>query len=195
MAMPAARRAFVRATGVVCAAVGVLSLCACEPAGRAVGDTQDAAPETAHSATERNELVVALIGSKTAVADDLVLDALERADLDAVYVSVRDEADAGAAARQGVRDMAERLVSVIVVSDADVTDDADGWDDALREARAAGVPVALLNPVHAPDDDTLYAVSLVLNDRAADAVALDDALVAVADDEPHDREIVVTTLS
>lgn len=186
----AGRRA---AAALVCVAA-CLALTACTPAGKAVGDTQTKQPEVAHVGIQRNEARIALIGSPTAAADKPVLDAMGDTDIQTIYVSSKKSKDPDAARRQGVEDMVDRVVNLIVVSDLDVSADASGWDAALGSAREAGIPVALLNPVRAPDDATLYAATLVLNDRAADATTIDDAMMTVLNDEPHEREIVVTTL-
>lgn len=91
--------------------------------------------------------------------------------------------------------MAERQVAIIVVSRLDIADDtADGWDEALDDARGAGIPVALLNPLSDLPDDTLYAAALTINDRAADAVPIDDAVMTIIDDLPHDKDMMVGTL-
>lgn len=183
-------------------AAAVLSLAACTPRGTAVGDTQGRAPSPAHVGTMRDDAVIGVVGSATAAADSVVLDAFSDAGIEAVYVSVKDSASgssedsghAAARAQQGVRDMVSRVVNLIVVSDIDVTADADGWDAALQDARNAGIPVALLSPVHAPDDERLYAATLAINDRAADTTPIDDAVMAILNDEPHARQITVSTV-
>ncbi|WP_140444235.1 MULTISPECIES: hypothetical protein [unclassified Bifidobacterium] len=183
-----------RLAGLVACAAACLALTACTPAGKAVGDTQTKQPEVAHVGIQRNEARIALVGSPTAAADRPVLDAMGDVDIQTVYVSSKDAKDPDAVMRQGVRDMVDRVVNLIVISDLDVSVDPSGWDDALRAAREAGIPVALLNPKRAPDDATLYAAAFVLNDRAADAVRIDDAMMTVLNDEPHERQIVVTTI-
>nr|WP_236034415.1 MULTISPECIES: hypothetical protein [Bifidobacterium] len=193
----AAARMMARVGASIACMAAVLSLAACVPHGTAVGDTQGHTPSTAHIGTVRDDAVVGVVGSSTAAADKTVLDAFAAADIDAVYVSVKDAADAADAAhraQQGVRDMISRVVSLVIVSDIDVTADADGWDSALRDARNAGIPVALLSPVHAPSDATLYAATLVINDRAADATPIDEAAMTILNDEPHAREITVSTV-
>ncbi|KAA8816729.1 sugar ABC transporter substrate-binding protein [Bifidobacterium rousetti] len=187
-------RAGGRASAALACAAACLALTACTPAGKAVGDTQTTQPEVAHVGIQRNEARIALIGSPTAAADKPVLDAMGDTDIQTIYVSSKKSKDPDAARRQGVEDMVDRVVNLIVVSDLDVSADASGWDAALGSAREAGIPVALLNPVHAPDDATLYAATLVLNDRAADATKIDDAMMTILNDEPHEREIVVTTI-
>lgn len=189
------RRAALAAAAVLTVAA-VPSLAGCAPAGRAVGDTRTKTPTVAHVGTPRDDVTIALIGSKGATADRTVLDALADADLKAVYVSAKDAKDPDEAMRRGVLDMTDRVVDLIVISDLDTTADgvdAAGWDTALGAAREAGIPVALLDPVHALADDTLYAASLTINDRAADAISIDAAAMTIIDDETHARDIMVRT--
>ena len=183
-----------RAAAALTAATAVLTLGACEPAGRAVGDTQEHDPDVAHVGAVTSEILVGLVGMQDADADRMALDAYDAAGLDAVYVSTDGVDDPGDAARRGIVDLVERRTTIIVISGIDTAADAASWDDALGKARAAGIPVALLNPVAPPDDDTLYAANLVVNDRAMDATPLADATRTIIDDEPHERDIMVTTL-
>ena len=64
---------------------------------------------------------------------------------------------------------------------------------ALQGAREAGIAVALLNPVHVPKDGKLYAAVLTINDRMADAVPIADAVMTIGNNDPHERDMVVTT--
>ena len=99
-------------------------------------------------------------------------------------------------ARQAVEDMAQRMVSIIVISGIDVSGvNHDGWYDTLTTARQAGIPVALLNPIATPTDSTLFAATLTINDRMTDATPLADAVAGIANNDPHDRTILVTTIS
>ena len=63
---------------------------------------------------------------------------------------------------------------------------------AIEEARKAGVPVILLDPVAPPDDDTLFAVTFTLTGKGDGVTALDDAVVTIVDDKPHPRTMNVT---
>ena len=104
--------------------------------------------------------------------------------------------DAYQLARQAVEDMAQRMVSIIVISGIDVSGvNHDGWYDTLTTARQAGIPVALLNPIATPTDSTLFAATLTINDRMTDATPLADAVAGIANNDPHDRAILVTTIS
>ncbi|MBW3093710.1 sugar ABC transporter substrate-binding protein [Bifidobacterium sp. 82T10] len=186
------------------AAAAVLAAClplaACEPAGVAVGDTQDTAPAVAHNEEPRVDVLVGIIGSThpdvAGTSDTRVIDALDRAGVKAVYVSVADTQRPVDAARQGISDMIDRRAYVIVVNSVNADgDDADAWSDALGLARSAGIPVALIDPITPPDDDTLYAAALHVDDHAANATSLAKTLADIINDRPHGRDIVVTTAS
>ncbi len=72
-------------------------------------------------------------------------------------------------AQQGVADFVARAVKIVVISGIDVTDaNRESWNQTLTNAREAGIPVALIDPKHAPEDELLYAVILRLNTNSAD---------------------------
>ena len=151
--------------GMTAIALPCASLSGCVPSNAAVGDTQSPGTAVAHSMEDRDSLSIAMIGS-----DD-------------------------STAQQGVRDMAQRKADLIVIAGIDVDKtNAENWNDALETARKAGVPVALLDPIAVPEDNRLYAATMTINDRMTDATPLDDAVVAVANNDPHDREMLVTTI-
>lgn len=139
-----ARRA---AAGLLAAVFGISMLAGCTPNNAAVGDTQSAGDAVAHSIKDRNSLDVAMIGSQDEQTDRLTLDAMEAGGLRPVYLPVAGTVDMQDTARQAVEDMAQRMVSIIVISGIDVSGvNHDGWYDTLTTARQAGIPVALLNP-------------------------------------------------
>lgn len=191
------RSLFRRAASVLACTAACLALAACEPAGRAVGDTQDSDPEVAHIGTIKQDMLIGLIGSANGVdVERLALDAFDASGVDAAYSSVEGADDPDAAARQGVSDMIDRRATVIVIDMIDVNDaNAGQWDVVLRQARGTGIPVALLDPVNPPDDDTLFAATLTINDRATDAQPITQVLADIMDDKPHDREIMVSTVN
>ena len=172
----------------------MLSLVACAPVGRAVGDTQDATSEVAHDSTHTTDITVGVVGSADATTDGAVMDALADAEMNTYYASLDGSKDAVSTAQQAVDDFVERAVKIVVISGIDVTDDnQESWDAVLDNARQAGIPVALLNPVAPPEHTWYYAASLTVNDRAADAVPISTAVMTIQRDEPHERTIVVTT--
>lgn len=171
------------------------SLSGCVPSNAAVGDTQSLGTAVAHSMEDRDSLSIAMIGSDDVTADSMAMDAMKAGKLKPVYITVSGTVDAQSTAQQGVRDMAQRKADLIVIAGIDVDKtNAENWTDALETARKAGVPVALLDPIAVPEDNKLYAATMTINDRMSDATPLDDAVVAVANNDPHDREMLVTTI-
>ena len=165
------------------------STVSCAPAGAAVGDDRAGDSSVQSSGVERGDVSIGLVGSYTASADDLVLDAYDSAGLKASYVSLRDTARPVAGAQQAVRQ-----VTVIAISGIDASQDKQGWAAALQSARHAGIPVMLINPIRTPADTRLFAAALTINDRATDAVPIDKATMLVVNGRPHTRNMMVTTL-
>lgn len=187
-----ARRAFYGMTAI---ALPCASLSGCVPSNAAVGDTQSPGTAVAHSMEDRDSLSIAMIGSDDVTADSMAMDAMKAGKLKPVYITVSGTVGTQSTAQQGVRDMAQRKADLIVIAGIDVDKtNAENWNDALETARKAGVPVALLDPIAVPEDNRLYAATMTINDRMSDATPLDDAVVAVANNDPHDREMLVTTI-
>lgn len=187
-----ARRAFFGMTAI---ALSCVALSGCVPSNAAVGDTQSSDTAVAHSMEDRDSLSIAMIGSDDVTAASMAMGAMEAGKLKPVYITVSGTVDAQSTAQQGVRDMVQRKADLIIVAGIDVNEaNAENWNDALETARKAGVPVALLNPIAVPEDNKLYAATMTINDRMADATPLDDAVMAVANNDPHDREMLVTTI-
>lgn len=181
--------------GMTAIALPCASLSGCVPSNAAVGDTQSPGTAVAHSMEDRDSLSIAMIGSDDVTADSMAMDAMKAGKLKPVYITVSGTVDAQSTAQQGVRDMAQRKDDLIVIAGIDVDKtNAENWNDALETARKAGVPVALLDPIAVPEDNRLYAATMTINDRMSDATPLDDAVVAVANNDPHDREMLVTTI-
>ena len=187
-----ARHAFFGMTAI---ALSCVALSGCVPSNAAMGDTQSPDTAVAHSMEDRDSLSIAMIGSDDVTADSMAMGAMEAGKLKPVYITVSGTVDAPSTAQQGVRDMVQRKADLIIVAGIDVNEvNAENWNDALETARKAGVPVALLNPIAVPEDNKLYAATMTINDRMADATPLDDAVMAVANNDPHDREMLVTTI-
>lgn len=181
--------------GMTAIALPCASLSGCVPSNAAVGDTQSPGTAVAHSMEDRDSLSIAMIGSDDVTADSMAMDAMKAGKLKPVYITVSGTVDAQSTAQQGVRDMAQRKADLIVIAGINVDKtNAENWNDALETARKAGVPVALLDPIAVPEDNKLYAATMTINDRMTDATPLDDAVVAVANNDPHDREMLVTTI-
>ena len=187
-----ARRAFYGMTAI---ALPCASLSSCVPSNAAVGDTQSPGTAVAHSMEDRDSLSIAMIGSDDVTADSMAMDAMKAGKLKPVYITVSGTVDAQSTAQHGVRDMAQRKADLIVIAGIDVDKtNAENWNDALENGRKAGLPVALLDPSAVPEDNKLYAATMTINDRMTEATPLDDAVVAVANNDPHDREMLVTTI-
>ncbi|MDZ7549781.1 hypothetical protein CJI58_004155 [Bifidobacteriaceae bacterium NR047] len=83
--------------------------------------------------------------------------------------------------------------------------ESKSWISALQYARYAGVPVALVNPVKAPKDETLYAAifrvgdisnnlapnSSEHNNSALKRSSLLSIVRAIIDNTPHSREVII----
>ena len=93
-----------------------------------------------------------------------------------------DVKNANEAARDAIKSASEQPVSMILINNIniDASDSTDlgvksnaggahvdlkareSWIDALKYARFAGIPVALVNPKNPPKDSTLYAAKLYI---------------------------------
>lgn len=105
-------------------------------AERGRGDTQSQDSAVAHVGPDRADTKVAFIGSQDIDADGLVLDAMEQGKLKPTYVPVTGTIDAQQTAIQGVRDMTQSKVGIIVIGGMDVTDaNRDDWHAALQGPR------------------------------------------------------------
>lgn len=178
----------------VCCALAVFALASCAPKGAAVGDTGASRPDDpAHVDSPGETQTVAIVGSADG-ADGLVEEALDADGYKVVLMTPDASVDAADARLQAVRDAVGRNVSLIVIGEPDMSRQPERWRDMLRLARDAGIPVVLLDPVSQPDDDELFAASFRVNDRMMDAVPVGEAVRRVIEDEPHGRDVIVTTL-
>jgi len=183
------------AAGLVAAACIASMLSACAPGNAAVGDTQSADDAVAHIMKDRNSLNVAMVGSQDVQSDRMAMEALKTGGLKPIYLPVSGTVDAQAAARQGVKDMTQRMADIIVIAGMDASGaNHDGWYEMLDAPRQAGIPVVLLDPISMPTDSALFAATLKTNDRMTDAKPIADVVAAIANNDPHDREIIVTTV-
>lgn len=183
-----------RAAAVLLTTGMLIAASSCTPVGKAVGDTQDEADAIVHDGLDYGDAIVGLIGSEQTDMNRSVLAACEKAGLKPLYVPVIDVNDADVAAQQGVKDLAHRQSDVIVITAIDASQDMQGWDGALQAAREAGVPVILLDPVSSPDNELLYAATLTIDNQSSEATPIVEAMMTVADDDPHDRNITVSTM-
>ncbi|WP_165776770.1 substrate-binding domain-containing protein [Bifidobacterium simiarum] len=193
-----AGRRFGRSVAAVLLTAGmIMPLAGCVPQGRAVGDTQDSADAVAHDGVDRHDLYVGVVGGSKPGDDDVnrrLVEAMDQGDLNPVFLA--SNGDAGGQ-QKAVADLLERNVKVIVI----VADRATGWEEALGEARQAGIPVVLADSTITPDDQTLYAARFHLltdglagnaSGNAADKAEgetyyIADALANIVDDVPHGK--------
>ena len=190
-----------RITAMLASLCGVAMLLgACAPRGAAVGDTAGAASErngngaaVVHDSVDKGDVTVGVIGSDDAALDRSVLAALSGSDLDVSYVSTNRVRNPLEAAQQGVEDLSAQAVSVILVSAINAEAGARGWDEALGDARNAGIPVALINPRTPPRDAMLFAAQLNITASDAQAVPIAQAVLTLVNDVPHGRVIAVDT--
>lgn len=208
------------ATTVVTAlALGALS--ACEPQGKAVGNTGRVG-DIVHDGVDIDDIHLLVIGSKLAALDDEVMKHCKTSKLSASYVPLSNVVNPNEAAQQAIRAASEQPVSLILIDALDVTsvddphnannqsnikennklnstrnkqNESKAWISALQYARYAGVPVALINPVKAPKDATLYAAILRVGDiphnLAPERSSLLSIVRAIIDNTPHSREVII----
>ena len=177
-----------------------------------VGSTDTAADEFVINALSDDKLNVYYASLETSAssanATDGVSGETESSDAGTTSENGADSMDAhtgvdknAVTAQQGVADFVARAVKIVVISGIDVTDaNRESWNQTLTNAREAGIPVALIDPKHAPEDELLYAAILHLNTSSADSgdtvdtkpMTITDAVLTITRDEPHEREIKVT---
>ena len=226
------KRAITIFAAAVVTALALGTLSACEPQGKAVGSTGRAG-DIIHDGIDINDIHLLVIGSKSAALDDAIMQKCKIANLSASYVSVSNINNANDAAQQAIRTSSEQPVSLILINALDVTsvdepndannqpnkkennklnnstrnnqNESNSWISALQYARYAGVPVALVNPVKAPKDETLYAAILRIgdisnnsapnssehNNSALKRSSLLSIVRAIIDNTPHSREVIV----
>ncbi|RSX55747.1 sugar ABC transporter substrate-binding protein [Bifidobacterium dolichotidis] len=194
-----ALRTGISAVAAVLLAAGTLSaVAACTPSNQAVGDTQSVNATPTHDALQGGTTVtVGLIGNPNGGADEQVLSACERDGIDATYISTEHKTGDELTQAQvaGIDDVIHRHMHIAMISGLELTDNnREALTAALQHAREAGVAVVLLNPVNEPEDETLYAAALRVNDRMMDAQPLHQVLTEIAADDAHDKDITVSTL-
>ena len=224
-------------------ALGAFS--ACEPQGKAVGNTGRVG-DIIHDGVDIDDIHLLVIGSKLAALDDEVMKHCKTSKLSASYVPISNVANPNEAAQQAIRAASEQPVSLILIDALDVTgvddphnannqsnikennklnnsarnkqNESKAWISALQYARYAGVPVALINPVKAPKDATLYAATLYFDgdgsgigknihesDLSKNSESLNNKkkkskferssllsiVRAIIDNTPHGREVII----
>ncbi|NMN02205.1 sugar ABC transporter substrate-binding protein [Bifidobacterium panos] len=184
-----------RTVSAVTLAALMMAVAGCHPHDVAVGDTHSNQSSVASSGVQRADVMVGVVGLADATTDKLLLDAYAGQGLKASYVSTRDTDDPNQTAQQGVKDLVDRVVSAIVIVGLDATVDEQGWNEALQKARDGGIPVILVEPLHAPSDERLYAATFTIRDGSINAAALDKGTMSVINDASHSRQITISASS
>lgn len=186
-------------SAVTCLAL-IAMFASCTPSRSAVGDTQGnpavAAANNnpvAHDSADRTDVSIGIVGSGDVPSDRRLLDAFDKAQLNASYLSMSGS-DPIRAAQQGVDDFTTQFVNVIIINRLDVTAATkSGWDAALMQARSAGVPVILTDPQRLPGDGRLYAaIFRIRNAVGVGSTPIDTATLAVVNDTPHAKTVSVS---
>ncbi|MCI1663487.1 hypothetical protein [Bifidobacterium crudilactis] len=167
------------------------ALSSCSPTGSAVGDTQTRLTSQEHDGTDRADIRVLIIGADSAGSNQgsELISELNASHITAVYSSAQKVHDGVALA---VRDAVEARPSVIVMYAGQRRIGSDpSLDKALRQARMAGVPVAIFSEGPIGVDKTLYAARLApaasedCLGRATDVESVASAVQQLVDDVPH----------
>lgn len=157
------------------------SLSACTPKNQAVGDT-GRSDDIVHDGIDVEDIKLFIVGSRQAALDSKLLHLCEKFGLKASYASIADVKNANFASQEAVKDASNQPVSMILINninvdgvdrvDSSVKSNAGGahvdlkarkaWVDALKYARSAGIPVALVNPKNPPKDCSLFAAKLYI---------------------------------
>ncbi|BDR53185.1 hypothetical protein KIM372_10920 [Bombiscardovia nodaiensis] len=155
-----------------------------------MGDSWQQGVTSEHDGVDRSNVQVALVGpasSSQRQAQDpentVMFDLLEHNNMQAYYAPASSQAGQ----EQAVRDAVARKVSVVVVENMS----PGPWTATLEQARKAGVALTLLGPGYRPQQQTLYAAELVLDQQAPDAQPLGRVLQTIVDDRAHARTIRV----
>ncbi len=157
------------------------SLSACTPKNQAVGDT-GRSDDIVHDGIDVEDIKLFIVGSRQAALDSKLLHLCEKFGLRASYASIADVKNANFASQEAVKDASNQPVSMILINninvdgvdrvDSSAKSNAGGahvdlkarkaWVDALKYARSAGIPVALVNPKNPPKDCSLFAAKLYI---------------------------------
>lgn len=170
----------------------------------AIGDTPHLKPYPAHDGVDFSDMQVAIIAHSGEQQDaDLYSTFIETAvnNQGMKAIVMQSHGDAGGQQRL-VQDAITRGVSAIILA----YDSAQGWDDTLAKARAAGIPVILhekpantSNRVHQYIDKKLYAARIVWQENHQSTTAdqaktqLAQTIADVINNEPHARTLTLDT--
>lgn len=162
----------------------VISLGACEPEGKAVGDS-GSINDIVHDGVDLNDINIFVLGSSRFSLDNYILDECKKYGMRASYVALFGIKNSSSSAYDALKEATYRQMSLIIIDEIDVDsqDSVDSsesakssgsktekaaekaaekaneksFEEALQDVRRAGIPVLLVNPIKAPEDSTLYA--------------------------------------
>lgn len=199
--LTSAMRKFGRAVLGLCVALIIsLSLASCAPKNAAVGDSKVVSGHVPHDSVDKSDMLIGLVSAGDEQRDRMVLGAFKKVGIKAIYAPAAD-GEPNLHPAQSFADMKQRPVTAFVVAGIDALDQSGEWNRALREARDGGIPVILIDAVHAPEDTLLYAESLriVTSDdsgqtlgREQSTMSLEQAVHAAVNDNPHPKTMSVT---
>ncbi|WEV72910.1 hypothetical protein [Bifidobacterium sp. ESL0790] len=207
------RRAARRASCLALAlAVGIMpALGGCTPTNSAVGDTRNQSTNVTHDSIDRTDLLMGVVAAGDATLDQQVIESFSSSGVKAVYMPAGQAEAPVQTAQESFTSLTHRKVSAIIVDGMNADEQAltqpngqggtstdskkaskfagaFGWSKPLQEAREAGIPVILIDPVRAPKNSKLYAVILNVNDDA-DNGAKDDSVTAHTDGDPSSNTV------
>lgn len=198
----------------------VISLGACEPEGKAVGDS-GSINDIVHDGVDLNDINIFVLGSSRFSLDNYILDECKKYGMKASYVALFGIKNSSSSAYDALKEATYRQMSLIIIDEIDVdsqdsvdlsesaksdgskTEKADekSFEEALQDVRRAGIPVLLVNPIKAPEDSTLYAAKAysktyldkksILKTKSAKYESLQNIVKALINDTPHSREVII----
>ena len=198
----------------------VISLGACEPEGKAVGDS-GSINDIVHDGVDLNDINIFVLGSSRFSLDNYILDECKKYGMKASYVALFGIKNSSSSAYDALKEATYRQMSLIIIDEIDVDsqDSVDlsesaksagskteksnekSFEEALQDVRIAGIPVLLVNPIKAPEDSTLYAAKAysktyldkksISKTKSAKYESLQNIVKALINDTPHSREVII----
>lgn len=162
----------------------------CAPRGQAVGDSWKSGITAEHDGTDRTNIKVAIVAAANKHDRDGIqdtntrmFDLLEHNGFTAYFADAED----AFGQEQAVADAVGRKVSFILVEHMGEAN----WSKSLRSARRAGIPVVLLGEGYRPQDSTLFAAQLYLDEQSSHSQPLGKAIQTIVDNREHPRRMLV----
>lgn len=209
------------------------ALTGCTPSHSAVGDTRNESTNVTHDSIDRTDLLMGVVAAGDTTLDQQVVASFSQSGIKAVYMPASQAEAPVQTAQESFKSLTHRRVNAIIVDGMNADEQAAaqsdgsststnsfqstksgevfGWSKPLRDAREAGIPVILVDPVHTPKNNELYAIVLNVKDDAdngakddsttADARSgassntvkpFEQAVALVVNDNPHPKTMTVT---